>query len=114
MARSCARCRHQVRQRACAWTSAWSHRRACAWSCAPKHAPPGGRRPCSAGDPHGEKTNLPNSPPQHPRLKAVGDLVALATGMARKQACQTVCGKALAPESNVAVIAIELGPDGAP
>src|SRR6218665_3488277 len=34
--------------------------------------------------------------------------------MARKQACQTVSGKALAPESKVAVIAIELGPDGAP
>src|SRR6218665_1762206 len=51
---------------------------------------------------------------QHTPLKAVGDLVALATGMARKQVCQTVCGKALAPESNVAVIAIELGPDGAP
>src|SRR6218665_671410 len=50
----------------------------------------------------------------HTRLQAVGDLVALATGMARKQACQTVCGKTLAPESNVAVIAIELGPDGAP
>src|SRR6218665_991969 len=51
---------------------------------------------------------------QHTRLKAVGDLVALATGMARKQAFQTVRSKALAPESNVAVIAIELGPDGAP
>src|SRR6218665_2985020 len=51
---------------------------------------------------------------QHTRFKAVGDLVALATGMARKQACQTVSAKALAPESNVAVIAIELGPDGAP
>src|SRR6218665_3308062 len=43
-----------------------------------------------------------------------GTLLRLRPAWRKNKACQTVCGKPLAPESNVAVIAIELGPDGAP
>ena len=46
---------------------------------------------------------------EHPRLDAIGHLVAFAPSMASKESSQPIGGKALAPAIDVAVTAIELG-----
>src|SRR5205085_2626607 len=51
---------------------------------------------------------------QNPRFQPICHLVALAPGMAREQPSQAITLKALAPSIDVAVAAVQLGPNLSP
>jgi hypothetical protein len=57
---------------------------------------------------------VPGRTRKHACLKAIGHLVAFASGVPREEARQTICGKTLAPTIDVAVTAIKFGPDLCP